>query len=51
MKTLIIYLISGICGNIFSLVCNPSNDTVRAGASTALYGIIGVIFGYIVINW
>lgn len=24
---------------------------VKAGASTALYGIIGVIFGYIMINW
>lgn len=49
VKTLIIYIVCGICGNIFSLVCSPSG--VRAGASTALFGIIGVIIGYIVINW
>ena len=28
-----------------------SKDSVKAGASTSLYGIIGVIIGYIVINW
>jgi rhomboid protease GluP len=50
VKTLIIYLVAGICGNIFSLACNPSPD-VRAGASTALYGIIGIIMGYLVVNW
>lgn len=49
-KTLISYLVAGVCGNIFSLACNPSPD-VRAGASTALYGIIGIIMGYIIINW
>ena len=48
-KTLIIYLLSGIGGNIFSALVGPSG--VKAGASTALYGIIGVIIGYIVINW
>jgi rhomboid protease GluP len=46
---LIIYLITGICGNIFSLVCSP--DGIKAGASTALFGIIGVIVGYVIINW
>jgi rhomboid protease GluP len=49
VRTLVIYLVSGICGNIFSLVCSP--EGVKAGASTALYGVIGIIFGYIVINW
>lgn len=48
-KTLVIYLLSGIGGNIFSALVSPSG--VKAGASTALYGIIGVIIGYIVINW
>jgi rhomboid protease GluP len=49
VKTLIIYLISGIAGNIFSSLINPG--PVKAGASTALYGIIGLIIGYIIINW
>jgi rhomboid protease GluP len=49
LKTLAVYLITGISGNIFSLLCSPQG--VKAGASTALFGIIGVIIGYIVINW
>lgn len=48
-KTLAIYLISGIAGNIFSSLVNPG--AVKVGASTALFGIIGVIIGYIIINW
>lgn len=48
-KTLIIYIICGISGNIFSVLCSPGG--VKAGASTALFGIIGVIMGYIIINW
>lgn len=48
-KTLIIYIVCGISGNIFSVVCAPGG--VKAGASTALFGIIGVIMGYIIINW
>jgi membrane associated rhomboid family serine protease len=47
---IIIYLLSGIGGNIFSLACNTT-ITPRVGASTALYGIIGLILGYIIINW
>ena len=49
VKTLIIYLVSGIAGNIFSVLLNPGS--VKAGASTALYGVIGIIIGYIIINW
>jgi membrane associated rhomboid family serine protease len=44
-------LISGIGGNIFSNLTDPSDTIVKAGASTSLYGIIGAILGYIVINW
>lgn len=50
-KTFFIYIISGIGGNIFSILVNPSDTIVKAGASTSLYGIIGTIFGYIIINW
>ena len=49
VNTLIIYLVSGIAGNIFSSLVNPG--PVKAGASTALFGIIGLIIGYIIINW
>lgn len=48
-KTLIVYLLSGIAGNIFSIACSPSG--IKIGASTALYGVIGIIIGYIIINW
>lgn len=48
-RTLIIYILSGISGNIFSILCSP--DGMKAGASTSLYGIMGLILGYIIINW
>jgi rhomboid protease GluP len=50
-KSLIIYIISGIGGNIFSCLINPSTTVVKAGASTCLFGIIGAIMGYIILNW
>lgn len=50
-KTLIIYIISGIGGNIFSCLINPSTVVIRAGASTCLFGIIGAILGYVFLNW
>jgi rhomboid protease GluP len=51
LRTLIIYLLSGIGGNIFSDLVNPSNMIVKAGASTSLFGIIGTILGYLILNW
>ena len=50
-KTLIIFVISGIGGNIFTCLTNPSDSIVKAGASTSLYGIIGAIIGYVILNW
>ena len=52
-KTLIAFLICGIGGNIFSLALDNDGfqNTMKAGASTALYGFIGVVLGYIIINW
>ena len=38
-RYLLIYLVSGLCGNIASFVFNP--DSVSAGASTALFGLFG----------
>jgi membrane associated rhomboid family serine protease len=49
MKTLIIYIFSGIGGNIFSILIAPGS--IKVGASTSLYGLIGVIIGYVFINW
>lgn len=49
VRTIIIYLLAGIGGNIFSALIDETN--VKAGASTSLYGIIGVIIGYLFINW
>ncbi|MGT2948657.1 rhomboid family intramembrane serine protease [Streptococcus devriesei] len=45
-KFLLLYLLSGIMGNIFTLFFTPS--VVAAGASTSLFGLFGaiVILGY-----
>lgn len=49
--TILIYLLSGIAGNIFSVVVNRDPFMLAAGASTAIYGMIGVLVGYVIINW
>jgi membrane associated rhomboid family serine protease len=41
--------LTAIGGNIFSAVCDP--NSVKAGASTCLYGLLGVMIGYFIINW
>lgn len=45
-KFLIIYALSGICGSILSLAFSP--NTVSAGASGAIFGLLGALlyFGY-----
>ena len=52
-RTLLIFLVSGIGGNIFVLAVDSADyeTSIRGGASTALFGMIGLILGYIVINW
>ena len=49
VRTFLIYMLSGIGGNIFSALIDSTD--VKAGASTSLYGVIGVIIGYMIINW
>lgn len=46
-KYLIIYLVSGICGGLLSLVIN-GGDVVSVGASGAIFGLTGALlyFGY-----
>lgn len=49
MRCIIIYLITAIGGNIFSALCAPYS--IKAGASTCLYGLLGIMIGYIAINF
>ena len=53
VKTLIMFLLCGIGGNIFSLALDNDGfeTTMKAAASTALYGFVGVVLGYLIINW
>ena len=41
---LVIYILSGLCGSLLSLYTHPSS--VSAGASGAVFGVYGALFGY-----
>ena len=47
IKYIIIYIVSGICGNLLSMLF-LSDNTVSVGASGAIFGLIGALiyFGY-----
>lgn len=47
-KTVIIYLVSGIGGNLFSALLS---DSIGVGASTAIFGILGAYLGFLILNW
>lgn len=49
LRCIVIYIITAISGNIFSALCSPTG--IKAGASTCLYGLLGVMVGYLIINW
>lgn len=50
--TIVIYLFSGIAGNIFAEVTEGSPyANINVGASTSLYGMIGLLIGYLIVNW
>lgn len=49
--TILFYFLSGIMGNIFSDVVTTNPYNMAAGASTAIYGMLGVLLGYMIINW
>jgi membrane associated rhomboid family serine protease len=49
VRCIIIYIVTAISGNIFSALCSPT--TIKVGASTCLYGLLGVMIGYLIINW
>ena len=41
-RTIAIYLISGIGGNLFSALCDSN---ISVGASTAIFGLFGAYIG------
>lgn len=47
-KAGILYLLSSVCGGLFSCVFNFSPGV---GASVAIFGILGGYFGFTIINW
>jgi rhomboid protease GluP len=49
--TMLFYFLSGIMGNIFSDAVNADPAKMAAGASTFLCGMIGILIGYMIINW
>ncbi|KAF8817976.1 rhomboid protease ROM5 [Cardiosporidium cionae] len=49
VRTLLLFFISGITGNLLSAVCNPCSTTV--GSSGALYGLLGGLIPYCIEYW
>lgn len=45
-RFLLIYLLSGLAGSVASMAVLPGLDHVSAGASGAIFGIIGVLLAY-----
>ena len=48
-RVMLIYVISGITGNLISAVCNPCTTTV--GSSGALFGLMGAMITYCLEFW
>lgn len=50
IKVLIVYVLSGIAGGILSNIVY-TDEMLKAGSSTSLYGIVGLGVGYLIVNW
>jgi len=48
IKIIVIYVVSGLGGNIFSSLIT---DYPSVGASTAIFGLLGALIGYMLFNW
>jgi rhomboid protease GluP len=48
---IIIFLLSAICGNILSVLGSSSPTQISVGCSTAIYGFIGTLVAYLIVNW
>ncbi|CRG97845.1 rhomboid protease ROM4, putative [Plasmodium gallinaceum] len=49
LRTLILFFVSGVTGNLLSSVCDPCGVTI--GSSGSLYGLIGALFTYCIEYW
>ncbi|CRH00600.1 rhomboid protease ROM4, putative [Plasmodium relictum] len=49
LRTLLLFFVSGVTGNLLSSVCDPCGVTI--GSSGALYGLIGALFTYCIEYW
>jgi rhomboid protease GluP len=43
-----LYILSAISGNLLSALIS---DSLSVGASTAIFGILACLLGYLVVNW
>lgn len=46
-----LYLLSAISGNILSDLASNTPNQIAVGASTAIYGFLGTLIAYLIINW
>lgn len=50
-RTIVIFLVGGIGGNIFSALVSPYSHGLSAGASTSITAIIGCWLSFLILNW
>jgi|JI6StandDraft_1071083.scaffolds.fasta_scaffold75171_3 rhomboid protease GluP len=50
-QMVIIFLVSAVCGNILSDLGAGSLGQIAVGISTAIYGFIGTLVAYLIVNW
>lgn len=53
VRTALVYMLSAVVGNIFSnlLSVDEASSMIKAGATIALFGTVGVGVSYLLINW
>ena len=47
-RTISVYFISGICGNLMSALVT---DDISVGASSCIFGLMGALLAYLILNW
>lgn len=50
-KYSIIFFVSGVTGNLLSVVCKTNLDSYSVGASGCITGVTGAIVGMLILNW
>jgi rhomboid protease GluP len=46
-----LYLLAAVSGNVLSDLASNTPNQIAVGASTAIYGYIGTLIAYLIINW